>query len=278
MRRCPRCDDAHVKKDSRTASGQHYRCHACRRTFTERTGTPFAGYRWPRAIITLAVHWYCGYRLSAANVVALLAERGIDVSARTILTWVQTFRPLLAEAARRRARQVGRRWWCDETYVRVHGRWAYLYRAVDEDGQVIDVLLREHRDLDSATAFLAQAIKRRGVTPTKVITDGHQAYQRAVRETAPATVHSVTGLHRAPGHPTTQPIERSHVPVKDRVRPMRGLHSITTGQQLAEGMTVAQAIRRGDVTMGGGGWAAGDGRRGPAGTSGRGRWWPRFSG
>jgi hypothetical protein len=66
------------------------------------TATPFAGFRWPREIITLTVHWYCSYRLSAANVVALLAERGIDVSARTVLTWVQTFGPLLAEVARRR--------------------------------------------------------------------------------------------------------------------------------------------------------------------------------
>ena len=113
--------------------------------------------------------------------------------------------------------------------------------------------MRAHRDLDSAKAFLAQAIERRGVAPRAVITDGHQAYQRAVREEAPAAVHIVTGLHRAPGHPTTQPIERSHVPVTDRVRPMRGLHSITTGQQLVEGMTVAQAIRRGDVAVGGGG-------------------------
>ena len=91
MPRCPHCDAARVKKDGRPAAGQRYRCHACRRTFTNRTTTPFAGYRWPRAIITLAVHWYCSYRLSAANVVALLAERGIDVSARTVLTWVQTF-------------------------------------------------------------------------------------------------------------------------------------------------------------------------------------------
>jgi hypothetical protein len=67
----------------------------------------------------------------------------------------------------------------------------------------------------------------------------------------PKAIHIVTGLHRAPGYPTTQPIERSHVPVKDRVRPMRGLQSITTGQQLMEGLTVAQTIRRGDVAMGG---------------------------
>src|SRR5688572_15941224 len=133
MPRCPHCAAAHIKKDGRTASGQRYRCRACRHTFTDRTATPFAGFRWPREIITLAVHWYCSFRLSAANVRDLLAERGIDVSARTILTWVQTFGPLLAEAARRRARRVGRRWWVDETYVRVRGRWAYLYRAVDED-------------------------------------------------------------------------------------------------------------------------------------------------
>ena len=115
MPRRLQCHDTQVKKDGHAATSQRYRCHGCHRTFTDRTGTPFAGFRWPRAIITLAVHWYCSYRLSAANVVTLLAERGIDVSARTVLTWVQTVGPLLAEAARRRARRVGRRWWCDET-------------------------------------------------------------------------------------------------------------------------------------------------------------------
>src|SRR5918992_253142 len=101
------------QEDGRTPSGQRYRCHGCRRTFTDRTGTPFAGYRWEQDIIALAVHWYCSYRLSAANVRDLLAERGLDVSARTVLTWVQTFGPLLGEAARRRARRVGTRWWVE---------------------------------------------------------------------------------------------------------------------------------------------------------------------
>src|SRR5687767_8730562 len=115
MPSCPRCHSPAVRKDGRPASAiQRYRCRSCRRAFTTRTGTPFAGYRWPREIIALTVHWYCSFRLAAANVVELLA-----------------------------------RWWCDETYLRVRGRWAYLYRAIDEDGQVVDVLLREHRDLDS---------------------------------------------------------------------------------------------------------------------------------
>ena len=92
----------------------------------------------------------------------------------------------------------------------------------------MDVLLREHRDLDSARAFFARAVQRRGVTPDAVITDGRQAYRRAIQEHAPRARHVVTGLHRAAGYPTTQPIERSHVPIKNRVRPMRGVQSIAT--------------------------------------------------
>jgi transposase-like protein len=128
----------------------------------------------------------------------------------------------------------------------VAGRWAYLYRAVDNYGQVVDVLLRERRDLVSARTFFAQAIRRRRVTPDYVVTDKHQAYVRAVRRHARRAVHTRTGLHRARGE-TTKPVERSHVPIKDRLRPMRGLQSVTTGQRLLEGIEAVQAIRRGDL-------------------------------
>jgi transposase-like protein len=151
---CAHGGSATPKKDGRNRAGQQrYRCHTCRRTYTERTATPFAGYRWPMEIITMAVRWYCQFRLSLANVRDLLAERHIAVSARTILSWVRTFGPLFAQAVRRHARPLGRRWYCDETYVRVAGAWAYLYRAVDEAGQVVDVLMRAQRDLARAKAF-----------------------------------------------------------------------------------------------------------------------------
>jgi transposase-like protein len=251
MPSCPRSHSPALIKDGRPApADQRYRCRDCRRTFTTRTGTPIAGYRWPREILVLAVHWYCSFRLAAANMRDLLAERGIDVSARTVLTWVHTFGPILAEAGRHRSRKLGRRWWCDETYIRLRGRWAYLYRAVDEDGQGVDVLLREQRDLDSAQAFFARVVQRRGVTPEEVITDGHPAYRRAIQEHAPQARHVVTELHRAAGHATTQPTERSHVPIKDRVRPIWGVQSITTGQRLAEEIMLLQAIRRSDVARG----------------------------
>jgi transposase, IS6 family len=247
---CARCSCAVVKKDGRRAStGQRFRCRACRRTFTARTGTPFARHRWPLEVITTAVRWYFRYRLSAAGVRDLLAERRIDVSARTILAWAHKFGPLLAAEGRRHARLVGTTWYADETYVRVAGQWTYLYRAVDEHGQVVDVLLRERRDLESARAFFDQAITRRGGRPRVVITDKHAAYRRAVRRRAWRARHVRTGLHRARGE-TTKAVERSHVPVKDRLRPMRGLHSLATGQRLLEGIELAHALRRGDIRVG----------------------------
>ncbi len=196
----------------------------------------------------MAVRWYLSYRLSAANVRNLLAERGMDVSRQTVAAWVQKFGALLAEAARRYAKRVGSRWFVDETYVRVGKQWTYLYRAVDEAGQVVDMLLREKRDVASAKAFFAQAIKRRGVVPDEVVTDKHRAYIRAVKQHAPNAKHRRTGLHRQRAL-TTKPIERSHVPIKDRVRPMRSLGSVAAGQHLLECIELAQAVQRGDICL-----------------------------
>ncbi len=108
------------------------------------------------------------------------------------------------------------------------------------------VLLREKRGLESAEAFFEQAIKQRGVVPDEVITDKHRAYLQAVRRNAPHAKHCRTGLHRKRAL-TTKPVERSHVPIKDRVKSMRGLGSVGTGQRLLEGIELAQAVQRGDV-------------------------------
>ncbi len=97
------------------------------------------------------------------------------MSRQTVADWVQKFCVLVTEAGRRHAKPLGRRWFVDETYVRVGKAWVYLYRAMDESGQVVDVLLCEKRDRESAEAFFAQATKRRGVVPDEVITDKDRA-------------------------------------------------------------------------------------------------------
>ncbi len=113
----------------------------------------FAGFRFPPEVITVAVRWYLRYGLSYRDVEELLAERGIAVDHVTIYRWVQRFTPLFAEAGRPLRHAAGDRWFVDETYVKVAGRWRYLYRAVDQYGQVIDVLLSEQRDTAATRRF-----------------------------------------------------------------------------------------------------------------------------
>src|SRR3954454_12537855 len=106
----------------------------------------FAGFRFPAEVIVVAVRWYLRYGLSYRDVEELLAERGIEVDHVTVYRWVQTFTAEFVDAARPARHASGSRWFVDETYVKVAGRWTYLYRAIDQHGQVIDVMVSERRD------------------------------------------------------------------------------------------------------------------------------------
>ena len=110
----------------------------------------FAGFRFPPEIIVLAVRWYLRFGLSYRDVEELLAERGIEVDHVTVYRWVQRFTPLLADAAQPCRHAVGDRWYVDETYVKVAGRWRYVYRAIDQYGQIIDVYTSARRDPHAA--------------------------------------------------------------------------------------------------------------------------------
>ena len=103
----------------------------------------FVGFRFPSEAITVAVRWYLRHGLSYRDIEELLAERGVEVDHVTVYRWVQRFTPLFADAARPLRYAAGDRWFVHETYVKVAGRWRYLYRAVDQFGQVIDVLLSQ---------------------------------------------------------------------------------------------------------------------------------------
>jgi transposase, IS6 family len=249
MSACPSCQHPATKRDGYDACGrQRYHCRPCHRDFTAHSISAFSGYRWPPDVILMAVRWYCSLPLSAAQVMRLLAERNIDVSARTVLNWVQTFGPQLAAALRKHRRRVGQRWTVDEVFCFRGKQKLYLYRAIDEHGQVIDVLLRDKRDRASAEAFFRHAVARTEVTPKAVITGHHQPYVKAVATVIPLARHVRTGLHRRRGY-TTQPVERSHVPIRDRLRGGRGLRTVGTGQRFLEGFEVLHALRRGTVKL-----------------------------
>jgi putative transposase len=245
MPSCPSCQQPASKRNGRDRRGrQKYACRSCRRSFTEDSSSAFSGYRWPRDVILTAVRWYLAYPLSARQGMELLAERGIDVSHRTVLDWLQAFGPQLAAEVRRRRSPVGKQWFVDEVFLFRKGHKRYLYRAIDEDGVVVDVLLRDHRDTASAEAFFRQAIERTGVMPDEVVTDHHQPYIKALATTCPGAFHIRTGLHRARGE-TTKTVERSHVPTRDRLRNSRGLKRTETGQQFLEGFEAIRHLRRG---------------------------------
>jgi transposase, IS6 family len=135
------------------------------------TRSGFAGFRFPPDVIVLSIRWYLLFVLSYRDVEELLAERGIEVDHLSVYRWVLRFTPLLAEAARPCRHRVGDRWFVDETYVKVAGQWRYVYRAIDQFGQVIDLFVSVRRDTKAAHRFFEPAIGTTKVTPVEVVTD-----------------------------------------------------------------------------------------------------------
>jgi transposase, IS6 family len=157
-----------------------------------------SGYRFPREVITVAVRWYLRYGLSYRDVEELLAERGVTVDHVTVYRWVQTFTPEFVDAARPARRATGDRWFVDETYVNVAGRWTYLYRAIDQHGQVIDVLVSERRNAHAARAFFGRALTHRP-SPVEVPTDRAPAYPARDRRPRSARAARLRAVREQPG-------------------------------------------------------------------------------
>ena len=202
----------------------------------------FAGFRFPPDVIMLAVRWYLRYGLSYRDVEELLAERGIVVDHVTVYRWVQRFTPLLIDAARPCRHAAGDRWFVDETYAKVAGRWVYLYRAIDQFGQVIDVLVAEKRDLVATRRFFTRALEH-GPSPLEVTTDHAAVYPRVLDELVPAACH-ITEQYG------NNPIESDHGRLKSRLRAMRGLKSLRCARVITAGHAFIQNIRRGHYELG----------------------------
>jgi transposase-like protein len=214
--------------------------HRSRKSIPPRSA--FAGFRFPSDVIVLAVRWYLRFGLSYRDVEELLTERGVEVDHVTVYRWVLRFTPLLAEAARPCRHAVGDRWFVDETYVKVAGHWRYVYRAIDQFGQVIDVFVSARRDAKAARRFFQQAIGGTKITPVEVTTDQAPVYPVVLEELLPAAWHHTDryGNNR---------VECDHGRLKARLRPMRGLKQDRSARVIIAGHALVQNMRRGHYEL-----------------------------
>jgi transposase, IS6 family len=236
---CDRCGGERFTRAGRDRSRrQLHRCSGCGRRVTARTGSAFSGYRFPDDVIALAVRWYLRYRLSYVDVAEWLAERGVIVDPSTIYDWVQAFTPRFIEAGRMHRSRVGTRWRVDETLLKLGGRWRYVFRAIDEHGQVVDVYLSDHRGAASARAFFDRAITATEVVPTRVTSDKAKCYPPALRTVLPGAEHRSSKF-------LNNGLERDHQLLKGRVRPMRRFKTTGAASTFCRGHALIRNLGRG---------------------------------
>src|SRR6195952_2610685 len=204
-----------------TARGyRRFRCRTCGRQFNERSAGVLNRTCLPSDIVAFVVFCRLRYRLTLRDLSEIMALRGIEVSYEAVRDWETKLLPILGDNLRKRrfgkCRGAGASWYVDETYLKVRGRWTYLYRAIDRDGNLIGAMLSEHRDMKAAKAFFRSARSTMGFQPDRVTMDGHGSYPRAIR-----TVLGKTVRHRTSAYLNNR-LEQDHRGIKGRIRCMRG--------------------------------------------------------
>jgi transposase-like protein len=151
----------------------------------------------------------------------MFLARGFPFTHEAIRDWEMRFAPLIKDQLRmKRQGQAGRSWYVDETYIKVHGKWCYLYRAIDQDGNLVDSMSSEKRNMEAAQRFFNQAVAVVGHSPDQVTTDGHASYPRAIRETIGNNVRHRTSKY------LNNRLEQDHQGIKQRYYPMRGFGTV----------------------------------------------------
>ena len=181
----------------------------------------FKGSQFEREIILWGLRWYVAYPISYRQLEEMMGERGVTVDHSTLNRWVIKYAPEFEKQFRRRQRPVGRSWRLDETYVKIKGKWAYLYRAVDKEGHTIDFLLTPNRDCDAAEAFLRKAIRNQ-LIPEKITIDQSGSNTAAIKRYN--RTHK-TGIAIRQCKYLNNIVEQDHRAVKRKVRPMLGFKS-----------------------------------------------------
>ncbi len=243
---CPHCSSATTTQRSRTTQLGYrmFRCRDCQRTFNERTGSPFNYLEFPTDIVLLVVVWRLRYKLSLRDLAEMFLERGFEFTHEAVREWEARFASLVADKLRaKRKGQAGRSWHTDETYIRVGGKWKYLYRAIDRDGNLVDSMLSDHRDMEAAKRFFKGALEIAEQAPERVTTDGHDPYPRAIRETLGEEV-----MHRCNPYLNNR-IEQDHRGVKQRYYPMRGFGSFDAASRFCRAFDEQRSYFRLRATM-----------------------------
>jgi transposase-like protein len=212
----------------------------------------FKGRHFDRSVILLCVRWYLAYNLSLRNLEEMMAERGIGVDHTTVHRWVVRYSPELLERFNRRKRAVTRRWHVDETYIKVRGRWTYLYRAIDSNGDTVEFWFSERRNLAAAKRFLRKALNRHA-RPERIVIDGSQTNREAIlscdttsrlqdrsrRKQKPIRIRQSAYLNNR--------IEQDHRAVKRRIRPMLGFKSMASARTILGGIEMVHMMRKGQA-------------------------------
>ena len=205
--------------------------------------------RFPIEIILLCVRWYCKYGISYRDLAEMMQERGVSVDPSTIFRWVQCYAPEIEKRVRRYQSHRSGSWRVDETYVRVGGKWKYLFRAVDKHGQLIDFMLSDRRNTRAAYRFLRKPVKTMSdYPPGSITTDKLASYPKAIRRLQVEGVLPKEVVHRTSKY-LNNIIEADHGALKRVIRPPRGFQSMKTGYATIKGFEVMRMIRRGHCDL-----------------------------
>src|SRR5215467_7787091 len=197
----------------------------------------YRGHRFPPEIVSYAVWVYHRFCMSFRDVEDLLAERGIIVSFEAIRQWCRKFGPGYAQRPKRKQGRLGDIWYLDELFVRINGRQQYLWREVDQDGDVIDILLQPHRDQRAAERFLRRLVRGQGKEPFRIVTDRLRSYSAAKRRVLPKVSHEIQRY-------ANNRAEVSHQPTRMRERQMRRFKSSRQAQRFLSIHGVVQNLFR----------------------------------
>jgi transposase-like protein len=201
--------------------------------------------RFPVAIILLCVRWYCKYGISSRDLAEMMSERGVAVDPSTIFRWVQRYAPEIEKRVRHYQGARSGSWRVDETYVRVGGKWKYLFRAVDKHGRLIASKLSDRRNTNAAYRFLRRAIKAMCTyPPSSITTDKLASYPKAILRLQNEGLLPKDVVHRTSKY-LNNILEADHGALKRVIRPTRGFQTMKTAAATLTGFEIMRMIRRG---------------------------------